>query len=115
MRPLHSNILLETLSFPVLTLLPLISHFLHLLHLWIEVRVISSTDDVLTSDIWLVILNIIGNGVIEEDGLLTDHSQRTTQVVDIIVLDIDTIQQYLSCDWIIETLQELMDGRFTAS
>jgi hypothetical protein len=52
--------------------------------------------DILHSRIMFVILDVISDGFIEEDRLLTDNTESTSQVMDVVVLDIDAIYQDLS-------------------
>jgi hypothetical protein len=108
MRALHSYILLEALTVLMAFFFALLhfgADFFYFLHLRIEVRGIGCTDDILSGHILEIILNVVAYGIVEEDRLLADHSQRASQVVDIIIFYVYPIDQDLSFLCIVKSLQ----------
>lgn len=108
MQAIHSYILLKAMSILALFVLALLcccTHYFYFLYFGIEVRVIGSTDDILPCGIFAVILDIICYGIVKEDRLLTDHTQRAPQVVHVVILYVYAVNQNLSFIYIIKSLQ----------
>lgn len=48
------------------------------------------------SSVYLVIPDVLSNGIVEEDRLLTDYSETRSEVVKIEVFDVDPIDENFS-------------------
>lgn len=80
--PLDSHVLVEALALRVRSVVFLLfglldsePYILKLLDLRVEVGLIGGIPDILKSSLMLVVLDIISDGLIEEDGLLADHTK----------------------------------------
>jgi hypothetical protein len=73
------------------------------------------TPDLLLSGSQFVITNVISEGSVEEHGLLADHSEFATEVVHIEVFDVDAVDGDRPRLLIVEALQQLHDGGFSAA
>ena len=74
------------------------------LFLRIEVGLISCIHNFLTSCSFKVVLNILSNCAVEKCRFLTDHPQTCSQVMNVIILEVDAIKSNLTFIRIIESL-----------
>lgn len=79
-------------------------------YLRVEVGLVGCPPDILKSGIVDVILDIIADRVVEKSGLLADYSKGASEMMDIIIFDIDTVDQYFPSCYIVEPLQQLVNG-----
>ena len=56
-----------------------------------------------------------GNGVVEQEHLLADYTQVPLPAVQIQSLQIDPINENLSCRWVEEAYEQIGDGGFTST
>lgn len=117
MRAFDSDVLVEALSLserPVVFLLLGLfcskSSILKLFDLRVEVGLVGRPPDILKSGVVDVVLDIVADGVVEKSWLLADYSKGTSEVMDIIIFDIDAVDQYFPSCHIVEPLQQLVDG-----
>lgn len=73
------------------------------LELGIEVGGCGGSYDLLFSDVLQVVPDVPLDGFVEEDRLLADHSEGAAQVVQIVVLDVDSFEEDLSLGGPIES------------
>ena len=57
-----------------------------------------------------VVLDVLANCVVEKNRFLTDNSKTGSQVVDVEIPDVDSIDGYLSFIRVVEPLEELVNG-----
>ena len=74
------------------------------LFLRIEVGLISCIHNFLTSCSFKIVLNILSNSAVEKCRLLTDHTQTCSQVMNVIILEVDSIKSNLTFIRIIKSL-----------
>jgi hypothetical protein len=81
----------------------------------IKVRLISSSHDLLLSGLVPVVFYVVTNSLVKKNWFLTDHSEARPQVVNVVVLNVNVINDDLSSLWIIESLQQLLNGWFSTT
>jgi hypothetical protein len=60
-------------------------------------------------------LDVVGYGVVKENRLLANHSEAGPKVMKVIVPYVDPVNKNFSFFWLVESLQQLENSRFTAA
>jgi hypothetical protein len=80
-----------------------------------EVSIDSSISDLGNSGSFHIVSDVPSNAFIEENRFLTDYSERSPEVLQIIVLDVVSLHQDRAFRGPVETLKQRSHCRFAAS
>ena len=113
----NSNILVKALALSVRSIVIFLNEpsILEFFDLRVEVRLVGRLPDIVKSGTVQVVLDVVADGIVEKSGLLADDSKGTSEVMDIVVLDIHAVDQYLPAFHVVEPLQQLVDRRLAAA
>jgi hypothetical protein len=80
-----------------------------------EVSINGSSLNLVIGSFCVIVSDVPGNGVIEENGFLADNAKGSAKMLQIVVFDVDTLKENVSFGGTVETLEQGCHGRFSAS